>query len=168
MRRTWTRSLLVLLACAPLACEARACLAQSDLFASLRPALIEECCLCLARRGTLYPGASCAEAVLGADGGVVVPGDQPIIPPDAGFFGDDLDDVLDEGVDGGIGEIPCLCQGNAGTCQVALGQGTSIVVTGACFTQGSEVVTEAPCEAACAGVLTFDPLVSQSGTVDGT
>lgn len=153
---------LLALACAPLACEARACLAQSDLFATLRPALIEECCLCLARRGTLYPGASCAEAVLGDDGGVVVPGGQPIVPPDAGFIGDDLDDVLDEGVDGGLGEIPCLCQGNAGTCQAALGQGTSVVVTGACFTQGSEVVTEAPCEQACAGVLTFDPLVSQT------
>ncbi|MCC7110742.1 MAG: hypothetical protein IT382_15725 [Deltaproteobacteria bacterium] len=150
---------LVLL-CVPLACEARAWLAQSDLFASLRPALIEECCLCLARRGTMHPGASCAEAVLGPDGGVVVPGNEPVIPPDAGFDGDDLDDVLDEGVDGGLGEIPCLCQGNAATCQQALGEGTSIVVTGACITQGAEVVIEAPCETACAGVLTFDPLVA--------
>ncbi len=153
---------LLALTLAPLSCEVRACLAQSDLFASLRPALIEECCLCLARRGTRYPGASCAEAALSPDGGgVVVPPDGPSIPLDAGFLGDDLDDVLDEGVDGGVGEIPCLCQGNAGTCQAALGQGASIVVTGACFTQGSEVVTEAPCEAACAGVLTFDPLVEQ-------
>lgn len=152
---------LLALACLPLACEVRACLAQGDLFAVLRPGLIEECCLCLARRGTLYPGASCAEAVIGADGGVVVPGGAPMIPLDAGFSGDDLDDVLDEGVDGGVGEIPCLCQGNAGTCQTALSQGTSIVVTGACFTQGSELVTEAPCEAACAGVLTFDPLATQ-------
>ncbi len=151
----------VLLLCVPLACEARACLAQSDLFASLRPGLIEDCCLCLARRGTRYPGASCAEAVLGVDGGVVVPGDEPIIPPDAGFTGDDLDDVVEEGVDGGLGEIPCLCQGNAANCQAALSEGTSIVVTGACFTQGAEVVTEAPCEQACAGVLTFDPLVTQ-------
>lgn len=154
---------LLALALAPLACEVRACLAQSDLFASLRPALIEECCLCLARRGTRYPGASCALAEISPDGsGVVVPPDEPSIPLDAGFVGDDLDDVLDQGVDGGIGEIPCLCQGNAGTCEAALGEGTSIVVTGACFTQGSEVVTEAPCEAACAGVLTFDPLVEQA------
>ena len=99
--------------------------------------------------------------MLGADGGVIVPGDDPIIPPDAGFTGDDLDDVLDEGVDGGIGEIRCLCQGNAANCQQALMDGTSVVVTGACLTQGAEVVTEAPCEQACAGVLTFDPLVTQ-------
>lgn len=158
MRRALLATLLL---CLPLACEARACLAQSDLFSSLRAGLIEECCLCLARRGTLHPGASCAEAVLGVDGGVIVPGDEPIIPPDAGFDGDDLDDVLDEAVDGGLGEIPCLCQGNAATCEQALGTGTSILVTGACLSQGAEVVTEAPCEQACAGVLTFDPLVTQ-------
>jgi hypothetical protein len=158
MRRAFA-ALAVL--CVPLACQTRACFAQSDLFSSLRPGLVEDCCLCLARRGTRHPGASCAEAVLGADGGVVIPGDLPMIPLDAGFSGDDLDDVIEEGVDGGLGEIPCLCLGNAATCKEALSSGAKIVVTGACISQGAQVVTEAPCEQACAGVLTFDPLATQ-------
>jgi hypothetical protein len=145
------RLLLAALLLALPACDA-ACLAQSDLFAYLREPLIEECCLCLARRGTRFPGASCEEAFVGADGGVVVPGDAGI-HPDAGYDGDDLDDAIQEG------EVPCLCDGlNAQECKGAMNAGTPIVVVGACVSQGTGVFSEAPCEQACKDVLVFEPL----------
>jgi hypothetical protein len=137
-----------------IACDNRACLAQSEIFADLRPALVEECCLCLARRGTKKPGAACGEAALTLDGGVVIPPDAgAAIPDERGFLGDDGDDVIDED------EVPCLCASDASTCEQALGSGASIVVTGACVSQGSDFFVTAPCEAACRDVLTFDPPV---------
>jgi hypothetical protein len=141
------------------ACDNRACLAQSDLFAGYRAQVIDECCLCLARRGTAFPGAACGEAALTLDGGVVLlddggPSNPPLDDGDS-FVGDDLDDVIQERVDGGPGEIPCLCDGNAETCSAALNAGVDVVVTGACLSQGTGVFVEAPCEDACRDVLTF-------------
>lgn len=159
MKRAIACSALLLVAF--VACDNRACLAQSDLFAGYRPELIEECCLCLARRGTAFPGASCSEASLTLDGGVVLADeDAPANPPlDEGdaFGGDDLDDVIQESVDGGPGEIPCLCTGNAQTCGLALNEGRDVLVTGACLSQGSGLFVRAPCEDACRDVLTFTP-----------
>lgn len=145
-----------------IACDNRACLAQSDLFAGYRPELIEECCLCLARRGTAFPEAACGEASVTLDGGVVFvdggPGlANPPLEDGESFGGDDLDDVIQESVDGGPGEIPCLCAGNAQSCRAALESGNELVVTGACISQGTGLFVTAPCEEECRDVLTFTP-----------
>ncbi len=141
------------------ACDNRACLAQSELFAGYRPELVDECCLCLARRGTAFPEAACGEASVTLDGGVVIDIDAgPANPPlddGSSFNGDDLDDVIQESVDGGPGEIPCLCAGNAETCAETLNEGKDLVVTGACLSQGTGLFVRAPCEDACRDVLTF-------------
>lgn len=149
-------ALIALALLAWVACDNRACLAQSDLFADYRPELIEECCLCLARRGTAFPEAACGEASITLDGGVLIPVDSgpqnPPLEPGDTFGGDDNDDVIDES------EIPCLCTGTAATCQAALTAGRDIIVTGACVTQGSSsIFVRAPCEDACKDVLTFSP-----------
>ena len=134
-----------------LACSIQGTLAQSEVFAELRPELIESCCSCLARRGTSAAGASCAPAVL-VDGGVVLPDDAevatgPVV--EVTEFNDSLDP----------GEIPCLCEGNAGSCIGSLSAGASIAVTGACLHQPG-FFASAPCESACRGVLTYDPVPS--------
>jgi hypothetical protein len=146
-------ALLLLFAAA--ACDQRACLAQSDLFSGFRDELIEECCLCLAFRGTRFPGASCEQAFIAADGGVYVPGDAGI-PPDAGFSGDDNDDFRDPD------EVPCLCDNvTSSQCEAALQSGARVTVVGACVSQGTTLLRRAPCENACRNVLVFDPLTSE-------
>lgn len=118
-------------------CDLRPYLAQTDFFADLRPELIAQCCECLATSETTATTATCSEAFV-KDGEVITPGD-------AVFASDD-------------DPISCLCQGDVERCNVALETGGDIVVPGACIDQ---VEIEAPCEAACAGVLTFDPLPTQ-------
>jgi len=145
-RAAWVVALFGLIGCDP------ACLAQSDLFTGFRPALIEACCTCVAARGTVFPGSTCAEAILVDDVPVAPPDAGPSIPPDAEFFGDDFDDVVDDG------EVPCLCSGDLDTCRSALNAGAPIVVTGACVSQANG---SAPCEDACRGVLTFDPITAE-------
>lgn len=147
-QRAW--ALLPLVAALYAACDSRACLAQSDLFANYRPELIEECCQCLARRGTAKPGASCGIAQLTLDGGVVI-ADGSALPEDAAFTVDDNDDVIDDF------ELACLCGVDATSCAQALSAGDSLVVVGACVRQGSDPTTPAPCELECRDVLTFDP-----------
>lgn len=132
------------------ACDNRACLAQSELFEGYRPELIEECCLCLARRGTAAPGASCGEAQLTLDGGVVIADGGTAIPSDDEFVRDDNDDVIDDD------ELPCLCGEDAKTCAAKLGAGQALRVTGACVSQGTELFVTAPCEVECRDVLTFE------------
>ena len=155
----FTTFAVVALLVAFVACDNRACLAQSELFAGYRPELIDECCLCLARRGTAFPEAACGEAALTLDGGVVIVDDGgPSNPPIDGLFGgDDLDDVVQESIDGGPGEIPCLCSDNANTCAAALNAGRDLLVTGACLSQGTGLFVRAPCEDECRDVLTFTP-----------
>ena len=150
--RAWTLLPLVL-AAFYVACDSRACLAQSDLFAGFRDELIDECCLCLARRGTAAPGASCGVAQIAADGGVVIADGGTALPDDPDFPGDNGDDVLDDF------ELPCLCGEDATTCAQTLKRGETVVVTGACVSQGADPFRPAPCEDECRGVLTFDPPV---------
>lgn len=150
MRRPWAL-LPLIVAALYVACDARACLAQSELFASYRPELIEECCLCLARRGTAKPGASCGVAQLTLDGGVLIADGGSALPEDPFFSGDNGDDVVDDF------ELPCLCGDNATSCRQALGRGDTVVVTGACVSQGADPLRRAPCEDECRDVLTFDP-----------
>jgi hypothetical protein len=126
-------------------CNVRAVLAQTELFESLRPGLVEDCCTCLTRRGTGAADATCTEAVL-IDG-------APTIPPGATFGSGDRGFDLDDAVD--PGEVPCLCQGDQQTCIAALTNQGDIIVPGACIDQ---LDREAPCESACAGVLSFDPI----------
>lgn len=144
-------------------CNVRAYLAQAELFESLRPGLIEDCCTCLAQRGSGSELATCAEAVLidgvstvppgstcADDGGC--PGTQQCIDGSCFGGGDrgfDLDDEIDPP------EVPCLCQGDLATCIALLSNQGDIVVPGACIDQ---LDREAPCENACTGVLTFDPV----------
>lgn len=127
------------------ACNVRAGLAQTELFEFLRPGLIEDCCACLSQRGTGSGDATCTEAV--------IIDDVPTIPAGATYgSGDrafDLDDELDDG------EIPCLCQGDRETCMAALASQGDVIVPGACIDQ---LDREAPCEVACVGVLSFDPI----------
>ena len=151
MKRAWTLLPFVVAALA-FACDNRACLAQSELFAVDRALLLEDCCLCLARRGTVRPGASCGEAQLTRDGGVLIADGGTAIADDGSFDGDDGDDVIDDF------ELACLCGSNASSCQQTLGRGESIVVPGACVSQqGGDLLNRAPCEEQCRGVLTFDP-----------
>lgn len=138
------------------ACDNRACLAQSDLFASYRPELIAECCACLAKNGTVQPGAACAEAFVDVDGGQAILVDAgPAIPDTAPDVGDNNNDVVDPG------EVPCLCAETEASCIQRLTDGKSVTVTGSCVDQGGGIFRKAPCEDACKGVLTFDPLQGQ-------
>jgi hypothetical protein len=151
-RRNVTMRKFPLLACAMcvaivvVGCDER-WLAQYDAFAGLRPALVEDCCACLAARGTAHPDATCTEAVL-VDG-------EPVVPPGALYGNGDQrvedNDVVDDG------EIPCLCDdvGFDG-CVEALGEPAGrVIVPGACVDQ---IERTAPCEEACGGVLGFVPL----------
>jgi hypothetical protein len=127
-------------------CDWRTTLAQSEWFAGERPGLIAACCACLAARGTADPDASCTLAVL-VDGEIVVP-DGALYG--SGNQGRELNDAVDDG------EIPCLCAGDEGVCVDELSRsGGRLVVPGACIDQ---VDREAPCEAACGGVLSFVPV----------
>lgn len=135
------------------ACDPRVQLAQSPVFEGLRGDLIEQCCACLAQRGTRAPGASCAEAVLSPDGGIVLPDDAVVAADDPGdpFVADDLDDSVDRG------EIPCGCGLDEGSCIGRLESGERMAVPGACIDQPNNFWS-APCESACGGVLIFDPV----------
>lgn len=152
-------ALCVLLTAA--ACDNRACLAQSDLFAGFRPELIAECCACLASAGTRAPGAACAEAML-ADDGTVAPSTNagPAVPTDAPFDGDDLDAEVDGAAGELPAEVPCLCGRAENQCVAALSAGNPLLVTGACIAQGTTALDQVPCGTACQGVLTFDPIVA--------
>jgi hypothetical protein len=134
-------------------CDPRALLAQSTLFAGVRHDLVEECCACLARRGTRAPGASCGEAQLLPDGGTVVPDGADVAPEDSNFSRDDGDDVIDDD------EIPCSCGVNAGACVTRLEAGGRMIIPGACVDQPNNLF-DAPCESACKNVVTFDPVSS--------
>jgi hypothetical protein len=132
-------------------CDARATFARSSWFADVRPALVAECCACLARRGTADAEATCAEAVL-VDG-------QPAVPAGAVFgSGDDVaareaDDIVDPD------EIPCLCGDvDEAGCVATLGADDGrLVVPGACL---DRLDREAACEQACGGVLSFVPIAA--------
>ncbi len=132
-------------------CDARATFARSSWFADVRPALVAECCACLARRGTADAEATCAEAIL-VDG-------QPAVPAGAVFgSGDDVaareaDDVVD------ADEIPCLCGDvDEAGCVATLGADDGrLVVPGACLDRRDR---EAACEEACGGVLSFVPIAA--------
>jgi hypothetical protein len=126
-------------------CDVRGNLAQGAVFAGLRPELVDQCCTCLALRGTGDASASCTEAVL-IDGIPTIP-DNAVRGSGDRIF--DSNDAVDDG------EIPCLCQGNRGSCIEALTNQGDIIVPGACVDQVDLV---APCEAACASVLSFDPV----------
>ena len=136
------------------ACDARACLAGTDAFPGLRTDLIRECCTCLAHRGTAFPGASCGEASLNPDGGIIiadVDGGGPLESPD--FTADDGNDTIDPG------EIPCVCnRDDAHLCANKLAAGDTILVTGACISQGAGLLDHAPCETECHGVVAFEAL----------
>ncbi len=124
-------------------CDIRASLAQSELFAGLRPDLIRECCACLAANTTTDEDATCSEARL--EDGVVGFDDDAV-------FGrpDDPETDVDETI-----FIPCLCGSSRLSCMDALEVGEEIFIPGACVDQ---VDAQAPCESACAGVLSFDSI----------
>ena len=135
------------------ACDNRACLAQSDLFASARPALIDECCTCLAASTSDQVEAACNQAVVDVIGGGPrgeAPADAGLSPADGVVIVDDTDNAA-----------PCLCEGDVATCRTALGSGAAIVVVGACLEDGA-LFFDAPCERACKDVLTFDPLTTSA------
>ena len=163
LRRRRVAAGLVVAAVSLVACD-RACLAQSEVFQGLRPELIDECCTCLANRGTRFPGAACAETFLGVDGGIVIFVDGgpvpergiPFIPADATLENDDNDDHVDDD------EVPCLCTETLKSCQVRLAStDAGVLVTGACISQSNDLFRKAPCQDECKGVLTFDPLEPQ-------
>ena len=130
------------------ACDPRSCLAQTPLFASLRPDLVKECCACLANNTTTFPGSACAETFI-VDGG-------PAIAIDAGPA-----NPADAGPDYVPVAVPCMCEDGEASCRAALTRGVPILVTGACVSQGSgPFVRKAPCQDACNGVLSFEPLAS--------
>lgn len=144
-------------------CNVRAYLAQAELFEDLRPGLVDDCCTCLALRGSGADTATCAEAVLingvvtipaGSSCGVdaACPGTKQCVDGvcfGGGDRGFELNDLVDDA------EVPCLCQGDRETCIAALTNDGDIVVPGACIDQ---LDREAPCESACGGVLSFDPI----------
>ena len=71
-------------------CNVRAVLAQTELFESLRPGLVEDCCICLTRRGTGAADATCTEAEAGfmtrpTDSTITTPG--AFTPPFTGCGG---------------------------------------------------------------------------------
>ena len=141
-------------------CDPRVTLAQSPLFEDMRDDLIAQCCECIARRGTRAPGASCAVAEIGPDGGIVVPDGAAVVPDDGTFGADDGDDVVDEDGDGKLEageEIPCSCGTDEQTCIDTLSAGERVTVPGTCIDQPNNF-WDAPCERACSGVLTFDPV----------
>jgi hypothetical protein len=153
------RALALALAClaavAATSCDPRAILAQSNLFSGVREGLIQDCCNCLARRGTRAPGSSCGEAAVGPDGGIVVEEGAEVAPDDAEFQQDDMDDVVDDN------EIPCSCGLNANQCVNQLSKASGrLLVPGACIDQPNNV-WDAPCEDACAQVVTFDPISTE-------
>jgi hypothetical protein len=152
MRRAAVAS--VALVAAALACDPRVFLARTELNDELRHDLLVQCCQCLVRRGTAAPGASCAEAFIGSDGGVLLPSDAVVVEPNEDFVADDGDDAVDGR------EIPCGCGLDQLTCVGRLEAGARIVVPGACIEQPNNVF-DAPCERACGGVLTFDPLPAE-------
>ncbi len=129
---------LALVAVAVVVVCATACpqLAQLAIGEGLRDDLIAQCCTCLADTSTKDDEATCAEATI-VDGEIVVPDDA--------VYGDD------------ITSIPCLCEGDADICISRLTNHTEIVVRGDCVERDDE---EAPCAAACAGVLSFSPIQS--------
>lgn len=109
-------------------------LAQLAIGEGLRGDLIEQCCTCLADTSTNSSTATCAEATI-VDGEIVI--------PDGAVYGDD------------ITSIPCLCEGDADICIARLTNHTEIVVRGECVESAED---EAPCAAACSGVLSFSPI----------
>lgn len=130
-------------------CDPRPSLAQLRFFQGTRHDLAEQCCACLSRRGTGNEAASCEEGVF-VDGGVFAP--DGAVTGD-GNRDDDDNDVVDDG------EVPCLCGGlDEDGCFVNLVNNKGIVVPGACI---DEVDRTAPCESACAGVLSFEPVVGE-------
>jgi hypothetical protein len=126
-------------------CDLRPSLAQIGLFDCYRPELVDQCCSCLAARGTGHPQATCSEGEL-VDGGISAGDDAVFGSGDQSF---DDDDEVD------FGEVPCLCSGNLTTCREILNSGAGITVPGACLDQ---VDRTAPCETACAGIVNFDPV----------
>ena len=112
-------------------------LAQLAFGAGLRDDLLVGCCECLADNSTTNATATCTEAVL-VDG-------QVVVPDDAVFGGGD-DNV----------SIPCLCDAiDADGCIADLRNKTPILIPGACV---DELDGEAPCQSACAGVISFSPV----------
>ena len=128
---TSTNLLAVLAVLATTSCSNIAQLAFGE---ALRDDLIVECCECLFDNSSNDPRATCTEAVL-SDGEFVV--------PDGAVFGSDEQ------------SIPCLCGGDDETCADDLRNKRPIIVPGACV---DALDTEAPCEAACGGVLSFSPV----------
>lgn len=133
-------------------CDLRPSLAQLRIFSGYRPELVAQCCQCLAQRGTGADDASCELGVF-VDGGVNAPDGSVTGSGDRDF---DLNDFVDDG------EVPCLCGDlTQAECVDALSNGEDgapppgIVVPGACIDQ---VDRTAPCENACVGVLSFEPI----------
>jgi hypothetical protein len=115
-------------------------LAQSDVFAWMRPELIKECCTCLAQNSSDDFASSCTPASV--SDGVVVPV-EPGTPP-----------------------VPCICNADDNdysTCVDRLSApppddrggaaNDELLVNGSCITEGT-----GPCTSACTGVLSFAPL----------
>lgn len=135
---------VVVVALVGVGCDLRPVLAQADL-GDFRPELIDECCACLAARGTGHPEATCSEAAL-VDGAIAPPASAVL---GSGNQAQDDNNSVDDG------EIPCLCAGNAATCATTLNGGGSVVVPGACLAQ---IDRTAPCESACAAIINFEPV----------
>ncbi|HEY4220463.1 MAG TPA: hypothetical protein VGO62_03955 [Myxococcota bacterium] len=145
-RGRWRGFLLAALGLAFVGCNAW--LAQFGAFASLRPALVQQCCECLASKSTRFPGATCAQAFVDVDGGLVFADDGgPAIPTTST---PDID----------AGEVPCLCSDSLASCVEIVGKGGTILVTGACVYQGAQLFQfqAPPCESDCQGVIDFAPL----------
>lgn len=115
-------------------------LAQLAFGEGLRDDLIIDCCECLADNSSTDETATCTEAVL-VDGQIVV--------PDGAVYGGGADNV----------SIPCLCDATKGAdeCIADLRDKNPILIPGACVDQ---LDGEAPCESACAGVISFSPVPS--------
>ncbi|MDP2342443.1 MAG: hypothetical protein Q8O67_15915 [Deltaproteobacteria bacterium] len=139
------RGAVVVVVLCLLGCDPRPSLAQIGLFSCYRPELVEQCCNCLASRGTGHRDATCSEGFL-VDGGISA-GEDAVFGD--GDQSEDDDGNVDEG------EIPCLCSGNARTCRDIMNNGAGVTVPGACIDQ---LERTAPCEAACVGIVNFDPV----------
>jgi hypothetical protein len=131
------------------ACDLRPTLAQTAFFPGFRDELALQCCECLARRGTGSREATCSEAIL-VDGGVGAPDDAVVGDTDGSLDGNDEVDP---------GEIPCLCGGlDQQQCLDRVSNpDAGVLVPGACIDQ---LEATAPCENACLGVLSFEPVTA--------
>lgn len=123
-------------------CDARPTLAQFAVFSGYREELADQCCQCLAKRGTGAADATCSEPTLV---------DNTLVFEDGAVFGsgntnDDFDDKVQ------AGEIPCACGLDNQGCTDALVGGNEIVIPGACVDQPDAT---APCETECAGILNY-------------